>query len=369
MVCVKTVYSTHDFLNEGIDVIIDGDIVTANQTSLGADQGVGLAMMLAILEDKSLNHPDLEFLFTVQEETTFKGAVTFPYFKVASKKMINLDNSKDNSVYIGADGDICLEFTLNCHQITNSYNSYRIIINNLPGGNSGDNILLSTNNAITEMAKKLKGKNVFISSIDGGTCENDIATSCEIVINTNENVYDIFKEIKVEIIKMDNAMCFSIEDTQKIINQILDLKCGFITPSNASANLGIIKTIGNKLIIDYVFRSMEKTDLDQIFKQVENLGYGFSVEQKYSDPIWEVNKNSQLLDIYKNVYFNEFGEFPIEEICRGSIECASIKKRIENLDIISIGSNISKNHTTEETTYISSWVKIYRCLTRLLEQI
>lgn len=93
MVCAKTENSVHDFTKEGIEVLIDGNKVTAKDTTLGADQGVGLSMMLALMTDKKINHPDLEFLFTTQEETTFNGAVNFPYSKVESRRMINLDNS------------------------------------------------------------------------------------------------------------------------------------------------------------------------------------------------------------------------------------------------------------------------------------
>ena len=91
MVCVKSKDSKHDFSKDGIEVIVDGDEVTAKDTSLGADQGVGLAMMLTIIENKDLKYPDLEFLFTTEEETTFNGAVTFPYSKVESKRIINFN--------------------------------------------------------------------------------------------------------------------------------------------------------------------------------------------------------------------------------------------------------------------------------------
>ncbi len=134
MVCVKNKDSNHDFQNDGIEVIIDGDKVIAKDTSLGADQGVGLSMMLTIMEDKNLLHPDLEFLFTTEEETTFNGSVNFPYSKVESKRLINLDNSKDNSIFIGADGDICNEYTYNGELIENDLPSYKILINGFPGG-------------------------------------------------------------------------------------------------------------------------------------------------------------------------------------------------------------------------------------------
>ena len=221
MVCVKGKNSKHDFSKDGIEVIIDGDKVTAKDTSLGADQGVGLAIMLTLLEDNNLNHPNLEFLFKVEEETTFEGAVTFPYYKVESKRLISLDNSKDDTIFVGADGDVCNEYFFKGDLIENNLPSYKILIDNFPGGNSSENISLSKDNAITTMASLLKNKEVFIRSINGGTFENDLATSCEVIINTSLNVYTIFKNISAKIENVDNEVSFSREDTNKIINEIL----------------------------------------------------------------------------------------------------------------------------------------------------
>ena len=217
MVCVKSKDSDHDFKNDGIDVIIDGDKVTAKDTSLGADQGIGLAMILTIMEDNNLKHPDLEFLLTTEEETTFNGATTFPYSKVESKRLINLDNSKDDSIFVGADGDICNKYVYKGKLIKNDLPSYKILIEGLPGGNSSEDVNLSKNNAITTMAKLLIDKDIFIKSIDGGTSENDLASCCEAVINTNIDIPGIFKGLNVKIDKSDNTISFSKKDTKKIL--------------------------------------------------------------------------------------------------------------------------------------------------------
>lgn len=367
MVCVKTEESNHDFDKDGIKVLIDGDIVTAKDTSLGADQGIGLSIMLALMEDRDLKHPDLEFLFTTEEETTFNGVVNFPYSKIKSKRMINLDNSKDNSVFIGSEGDICNEYSFKSLKINSNNPSYKIKISGFPGGNSGENVNLSKNNAITTMARLLKGKDLLLAQINGGTFENDIATSCEVIINTNEDVYSIFKRMNVNIEKIDNTECFDKKDTQDILNQIAQLESGVILENEATANLGIIKTIDNEIKINYVFRSMNEEKLQQIYDNTINLNNGFKVKEIYRDPIWKVDKNSKILEIYRRLYFKEYGEYPINEINKGAIECASIKKRIEGLDIISIGSNMQYFHTTKEITYISSWCKIYNLLIKLLE--
>ena len=281
MVCVKSKDSKHNFETNGIEVLIDGDIVTAKDTTLGADQGVGLAMLLTIMENSNIKHPDLEFIFTVEEETTFKGAVTFPYDKVESKRLINLDYAKDDSVVNGSDGDILNEYTIRGKIIENNLPSYRILIDNFPGGNSGENIELSSKNAITTMAKILKDKDILLKSINGGTFENDLATYCEVIINTDLDVGKIFKDLISKIEKVDNKYCFSKEDTRNIINEILDLKCGYISNNNASGNLGIIRTENNEVQIYYIIRSIDENELEEIGTKSKELNNNFQVNEIY----------------------------------------------------------------------------------------
>lgn len=369
MVCVKLKDSNHNFETDGIEVVIDNDKVTAKDTSLGADQGVGLSMMLTILEDKTLKHPDLEFLFTTEEETTFNGVVNFPYSKIESKRLINLDNSKDDCVTIGADGDICNEYCLSGNLIENNLPSYKILISDVAGGNSGDNIELSNTNAITIMARLLNNKDVFIKSINGGVSENDIATFCEVIINTDINVHEIFDGTVSKIEHIDNNQTFSREDTQNIINEILDLKCGYITDKVSSANLGLITTNKDEVKIYYIFRSIDEKEILKINNYTKTLKNNFIVNEQYNDSIWKVNYESNLLKKYKDIYFQLYSTYPKENIGHGSSECSAIKKRIDGLDIISIGANLEKYHTTEEITYISSWIKIYTLLLKLLENI
>ena len=369
MVCVKETSSKHNFQEDGIDVIITGDEVTAKDTSLGADQGVGLSMILSILEDNSLKHPDLEIILTTEEETTFNGAVTFPYSKVDSRRIINLDNSKDSSIFVGADGDIFNEYTFQGKLVKVDYPSYKIVITGFQGGNSGENINLSQNNAIITMAKILNDKDILLSSISGGLSENDIATTCEVILNTNLDVYKMFEKYEVTIEKIKNNLCFSHEDTRKIINQILTLKSGYITENCVSANLGLIKTSNDEIKICYLIRSSNEKALDRTNKRYKDLDNNFKCKEIYSDPIWRKDNSSELLKLYKEIYFSEYKSYPKEEMCSGSIECATIKKEIDGLDIISIGSNMENIHTTKEKTYISSWVKVYKLLLKTLENL
>ena len=366
MVCVKKEGSSHDFYTDGIDVVINGDEVTAKDTSLGADQGVGLALMLTLIEDNKLNHPNLEFLFTVEEETTFKGAITFPYDKVSSRKMINLDYCMDNAIVVASAGDKVDEYIYEGKLSKKDLDSYKLIIKDLSGGNSGENIEASGSNAIITLINILLDKDIYIKSINGGTFENDVATNCEIVLQSNLDLISEFSNSHVTVERIDNDESFSLEDTKNIINQILELKSGFISKT-ASGNLGMIKTINNKIVITYLYRSTNEEELNSFYDNINNQKYNFRINKLYDDSIWKLNKDSYMFNKYKEIYNNLFHDNPIEIIAQGGLEIASIQKRIDGLDIISIGANMKNIHTVDEVTYISSWEKLYNIIINLLK--
>lgn len=366
MVCVKRENSNHDFKKDPINVVINGDEVTAKDTSLGADQGVGLALMLTLIEDNTLSHTNLEFLFTVEEETTFKGAITFPYDKVSSKKMINLDYCMDNAIVVGSAGDIVNEYIYEGIISKKELNSYKLSIGSLNGGNSGENIELSGHNAIITLINSLLEKDVYIKSINGGTFENDIAASCEIVLQSDLDLISEFSNSSIKVEKIDDDESFSLEDTKNIINQILELKSGFISKT-ASGNLGMIKTIDNKIVITYLYRSTNEEELNSFYDNINNEKYNFRINKLYDDRIWKLNKDSYMFNKYKEIYNNLFHDNPIEITAQGGLEIDSIQKRIDGLDIISIGANMKNIHTVDEITYISSWEKLYDIIINLLK--
>ena len=365
MVCVKKNDSSHNFLTDGIEVVINDDEVTAKDTSLGADQGVGLALMLTLIEDNTINHPDLEFLFTVEEETTFKGAVSFPYDKVSSKKMINLDYCMDNAIIVAAAGDIVNEYIYEGSLSKKDLNSYKLIVEGLDGGNSGENIENSENNAINTLVNNLLNKKVYLKSINGGTFENDIATSCEVILQTELDLLSDFNNSNIEVELIENDESFSIEDTHNIFNQILELKSGYISKT-ASGNLGMIKTNDNKVVMTYLYRTTDEEELDNFSNNKKDC---FSINRLYRDRIWKLDNNSVMFKKYKETYQKLFQKNPVEVIAQGGLEIASIQKRIAGLDIISIGANMKNIHTVNEITYISSWEKLYNIIISFLNLI
>ena len=365
MVTLKDQNSNHNFSGDGIDVLFDGDRVYAKDTTLGADQGVGLAIMLTIMENDTLIHPDIEFLFTTEEETTFNGIINFPYSEVKSKRIINLDYHSDDRVIVASDGDVYNEYLYHGTIINNNLPSYKIELINYPSGNSGVEIELSKKNAIYELAKLLKDKEVFISCINGGTFENDIASSCSAIIHTDFDIESLSSE-NIIIEKVNNNASFTLEDSKNIINEILELKSGYLSNSS-SANLGKICTSNDTVNISYLIRSIDLDELNTINQDTKRLNNNFEVKEVYFDSIWRKRDSSVLLDKYKKIYYDLYGEYPIEDICHGGTECSVLNKNICDAEVISIGANMNHIHTIKEETFISSWKKEYQLLVKLLE--
>ena len=383
MVCVKKENSNHNFDIDPIEIIKNGDVISARDTSLGADQGIGLAIMLLILENSKIKHPDLECLFTTEEETTFNGAVRFDYSKLRGKRLINLDHCKDNSIVIGCDADICNKYIFKGKQIESSIPSYRIKISNVKGGNSNIEIERSNKSAIIIMAKIIqkiqKEDDVLICDISGGKSEGDIATSCECIIKTGiKNIENKIEKsllednIQIHVDKTQNELSFSIKDSKKIINEIINLKQGLVVAKNniiTSGNIGMIETVKDKVIITGILRSIEEKELQK--QNMENYiissNNDFEVEEMYQDSAWIPNINSELLENYKNIYYKVNGDYPDFEITHGGLECSCISKRMKGLDIISIGSIIEDFHTVNEKMYITSCEKTITTLLAYLE--
>ncbi len=383
MVCVKEENSNHNFELDSIEIVKSGDVISAKDTSLGADQGIGLAIMLLILESSKIKHPDLECLFTTEEETTFNGAVSFDYSKLNGKTLINLDHCKDNSIVIGCDADICNKYIFEGKQIESNIPSYKIRICNVKGGNSGTEIERSNKSAIIIMAKIIqklqKEDNVLICEILGGKSEGDIATSCDCIIKTRiKNIENKIEEsslednMQIQVDKTQNELSFSSEDSRKIINEIINLKQGFIIAENniiTSGNIGIIETVKDKVIITGILRSIEEKELQRQNREnyIISINNDFEVEEIYQDSAWIPNINSKLKENYKNIYYKVNGEYPDFEITHGGLECSCISKRITGIDMISIGSIIEDFHTVNEKMYISSCEKTIKTLLAYLE--
>ncbi len=253
MVCQKEEDSNHDFSKDGLDVYIDGDFIKAKNTTLGADNGIGIAIIFAILNSNKISHPRIEAIFTVQEETTMEGAQKIDVSVLKSKKMICLDNMNEDELWIGCAGAKIFEYDIECNKQENNgnYALIKIGINGFRGGYSGKDISKNRGNPIKEMGNLLNDLyakfNIYLKNIHGGRKVNVIPRECysEIYIkkddfnkvnqeimnydkllkqknsNDNENI-----SINVEKIEQIDNYSYDANTTKKVINIIKDLKDG-----------------------------------------------------------------------------------------------------------------------------------------------
>ena len=234
-----------------------------------------------------------------------------------------------------------------------------------------------SDNAITQIAKIIQilqtQDEVYICSIDGGISEGDIAISCKCVIKTK--IDDIENRIKclnidgnVQICKEENTLSFSLQDSKKIILEIISLNQGIIMKENnnivVSGNIGIIKTVGNKVYITGIMQSLNKEKLEKYNKEIIRISNNnnYITEEVYRDSAWIPNEKSKLLEDYKQAYYRINGNFPETEVAYGGLECCTIAKQIKDMDMISIGSNIEGFHSVNEKMYISSCEKTIKTL-------
>ena len=389
MVCEKNVATKHNFESDPIKLIQEGNILRADGTTLGADDGVGVAIMLAILEDENLSHPKIECLFTSSEEIGLVGASKFDYSLVTAKQMINLDSAEENTVIIGCCGGVRTDMTLECISEKNDKAAYKITIGGLIGGHSGEDIDRKRLNSHILMGTILKSiketTNFKIAYISGGDKDNAIPRECEAVIipddvSALESVIDKIKNeacakvatkedenLFVNFEKADTSCTFSYEDTEKMLkilsipNAVLKYReVAPILPS-MSRNLARIRTNGDKIKIGFSSRAYNEAGLNESASELECLanevGASFFHHEGY--PAWQDEPNSPLVLKYQQSYSKATGRKTEPTLIHAGLECGVITSKVEGLLAISVGANVHDLHTPKETLEIDSMDRIY----------
>lgn len=389
MVCVKLEDSEHNFDIDPITIVQEGDVIKAKDTSLGADDGIGMAMILFILDSADITNINLECLFTTQEETTFEGVANFDYSKITSKKLINLDGCEDDTIVVSCDGDYAIRYDKKVHFMQEDLPAYQLKISNLKGGNSGVEIEKNRVNAIllmTQILKKMsKYGEVYISSINGGTSEINIPTACESVICTKIDDIDLkINEILnncdlqdekavINISKVKEENVFTLEISNNLIDGLLEFKENIITKKDNSIitfrNVGKITTDKYKIELETLLAGIDKENLENCVSRDNKIleNYGFKATEIYSDTIWKEKENSTLKDKYIKAYYEQNRSFPKIKNSHGVLECSSFSKRIPDIDMISIGAIIEDFHTVNEKIYISSCEKTLAVLLQFIK--
>ncbi|MBN1252800.1 MAG: aminoacyl-histidine dipeptidase [Bacteroidales bacterium] len=404
MVCEKNNDVDFNFDTDSIKAYVDGDWVTATGTTLGADDGIGVAAALAILSSDDLQHGPIEALFTSDEETGMTGAFGLKEGFLKGSVLINLDSEDEGQIFIGCAGgkDSAAEFEYKKEKINDNCYSCKISISGLKGGHSGDEIdsgLGNANKILNRFLWRLSEKIDFrLSNFDGGNLRNAIAREAYAIISVKQhdkeqirlalNIYssEITNELAVtepdlniEMDTVDNPDFVIDKETQKrLIQSIYACPHGVIAMSQSidnlvetSTNLASVKFIDDKIIIGTSQRSSVNSaliDISTMVKSVFELA-GAKVIQSEGYPGWKPKLDSKILQIAKKSYQNLFTQDPQILAIHAGLECGLFLKKYPQLDMVSIGPTVKGAHSPDERIYIPSVVKFWDLLIDILKNI
>ena len=398
MVCQKTNESSFDFEKDGLELLIDGEFIKANGTTLGADNGIAVAMVLSILESDSIPHPAIEAVFTTDEEIGMIGATAFDSSVLSAKKMINLDSEEINCVTVSCAGGSDFTAKLPVEREKVSGNEITITLKGLKGGHSGICINEGRVNANLLAGRILNylNNNVKFSlvSVSGGDKINAITPICEIkVITTDDNFKTVAEkyidEIKTEIAHREPEFFAEIDllenktadgmvkkSQDNVIYALLLAPNGVIEMSaeidglvETSLNLGILKTEETYVSYSFGLRSNKKTAIKFLDDKLTAFFSPLSAEILRGGyyPPWEFNDHSELQKLYIDSYVAQFGEMPKVEAIHAGLECGVFADKIDGFDAIAIGPQMYDVHTVNERLEIKTVGEIYKLLLKILE--
>ena len=392
MVCEKESTCKIDFEKDGLEIYIDGDYITANGTTLGGDDGIAGARVLSILEDKNLSHPEIEAVFTTDEETGMYGADGLDTNLLNGKMLINIDSENEGVFTVSCAGGARTQINLPLITQENDQTSYEIAIDGLMGGHSGVEIDKGRINASILLGEILDSFtfNFLISEISGGLKDNAIprSASCVICSNVNPkeainsflNSFDFGKDNRpqVTVKEISCKKSFSKESSLLIVYFLNNVPNGIQKMSSdinglvqTSLNLGILNTTESGLEASFAVRSSVNNERNELIDTLKDFadGLGGTVSSHGFYPAWEYKKDSKLrrvmCDTYKTLYNTEAA---VEAIHAG-LECGLFGEKIKGLDAVSIGPNMCDIHTPDEKLSISSSVRVYEFLCEVLKNL
>jgi len=404
MVHQKNNDTTFDFLTQGIDMYVEGDWVRAKGTTLGADNGLGVAAIMAILESTDIPHPAIEALFTIDEETGMTGALNLKGGILQGEILLNLDTEEDDEIDIGCAGGIDVTATRSYKQEPTPEGSvgYTISVKGLNGGHSGMDINKGLGNANKIMNRLLfdgfENFGMQIASIDGGSLRNAIpreSTAQVIIAQMYDEAYvfdmqELIDDIKTEYKTTEPNLQISITKID-LPNQVMDLGVqeGLLRAIYAAHNgvyrmsadmADLVETSNNiarvlvkdgNISIQNLTRSSVETskmDLANGLRSAYEL-FGCEVEFGGSYPGWTPNVNSEILDVLVSIYDKQNGVKPNVVACHAGLECGILGTNYPNMDMISFGPTIHGAHSPDERASIVSSQKFWKFLLEILASI
>jgi len=404
MVCEKNEDVKMDFLQDPIPAFIDGDWVKSKGTTLGADDGIGMASQLAILASDTVPHGPLECLFTVAEETGLTGAFGLQPGILKGNILLNLDSEDEGEIFIGCAGgiDVSAWFDYEKDSVPLDHTALKLSVSGLKGGHSGDEIQKGLGNSIKILTRFLWENTdklgILIHRFEGGNLRNAIPREAfaEIIV-PNENLEQLLKQfevfttdIKIElpVSEPDLQLTYQTistpefildEDTQaNLLNALYACPHGVLAWSQTmdnivetSTNLAALKFENNRIAVRTLQRSSLESAKQNIANMVESVFLLAGAETKRDNeyPGWNPNPDSPLVKISANLYEEMFSEKPIVRAIHAGLECGLFLEKYPDLDMISFGPTIKGAHSPDERLEIPSTKKFYNYLKELLIRI
>lgn len=400
MVCEKDADCPIDMAAEGLDVTHDDSVVFAKGTTLGADNGIAVALAMAILADKSIPHPPLEVIITVDEEIGLLGAAAIDLSELKGRTLINLDSEGEGIFTVSCAGGCTATISLPVERRAVYGPCIRLAVDGLQGGHSGADIHLKRGNANKIMGEFMnriqKIMPLCLTSLAGGTKDNAIPRSCQATLVAMgihlERINTIAEELQVEIreefdepevtvqafdVDALGGNSLTTESTAKVIGLLCAAPNGVQSWSKdieglvqTSLNMGIVK-LGDRFNITFSVRSSvnnEKTELLEQLKTLANFYEAF-YSQVGEYPAWEYKKESRLRDTMVAVYKDMFGKEPKVEVIHAGLECGLFSEKLPGLDCVSIGPQMHDIHTTRERLEIASTERTWNFLLEVLKSL
>lgn len=404
MVCEKNIGTEHDFTKDPLKLMVKGDDIYAEGTTLGADNGIAVAYAMAVLADDSISHPPIEVLLTTDEETGMTGAMAVSKEHISGKILINIDTEEEGYLLVSCAGGIRTKSTLKVErEALNGEKIYEIKVRGLKGGHSGCDIDKWRGNANKILGRILKDLmntvDYSLVKVDGGSKNNAIPREGDAIIAVSESrVGEVIAVVekwngicKNELAAQDSGVNVTIEESKQSIDSKFTKECTdkvvkllYIYPNGvntmsinieglteSSTNLGIVTTSDEEVIFDSAVRSSVPSLKDEIVERIktitELLGGEFLANAGY--PAWEYKAESKIREICKDVYKRMTGEDAEVYAIHAGVECGLFEERLGNLDMISFGPNIRDAHTPEEHLSISSTKNVWEFLLEVLKEI
>lgn len=393
MVCEKNSDKIHDFENDPIEARIEGEWVKANGTTLGGDDGIGIAASLAILASDDIDHGPIECLFTMDEETGLTGAFALSTDLLKGKILLNLDSEDEGEIFIGCAGgkDTVAELEYSTEKVKDNSLAFKLSISGLTGGHSGDDINKGLGNANKLLNRFLweasANYNIRIADINGGNLRNAIPREAFAIITVDKNNADKLiadakkhnETIRFEYRTTEPELKFSAEAAElpanvisnyiqtKLINALYACPHGVISMSReianfveTSTNLASVKMKDHKIIITTSQRSSVESAKEDVCNMVASVFHliGAKVTQGDGYPGWTPNPDSAILEVAKKSYVKLFNKEPKVLAIHAGLECGLIGEKYPEMDMISYGPTIKGAHSPDERMKIDT-VKMF----------